>query len=260
MLSAGQTDLLAAVGLAALAVALIGYLLRQRRRLPLTWAQSFWYGVNYVISRILWRARVDRELPVAPDQGAIIVCNHRSSVDPCFIEIATNRAVHWMVAKEYFAHWALGRFLRLALAIPTNRGGIDTRATKMAIRYAQRGELVGVLPEGRINRTKGLLLAGRSGAAMIALKARVPVIPCYIQGAPYDGTTLGCLFIPAKVTVRIGQPIDLSEFYGRKDEREVLEQLTRQFLKAIAVLAGQPDFQPELAGRFRKQRAVGRGQ
>jgi 1-acyl-sn-glycerol-3-phosphate acyltransferase len=112
---------------------------------------------------------------------------------------------------------------------------------------------VGVFPEARINRTDKLLIAGRSGAAMIALKARVPVIPCYIRGAPYDGTALGCLFMRANVTVRIGQPIDLSEFYGRENERDVLEQVTRQLLVAIATLAGQPDFQPELAGRLRRQ-------
>lgn len=253
MPSAFQTNLIAALALAALAAVLFGCTVRQRRRLRLTWAQSFWYAVNYVITRILWRARVNRRLPVGPNQGAIIVSNHCSSVDPCFIEIATNRAVHWMVAKEYFSHWALGRFLRLAVAIPANRGAIDTQATKMAIRYAQQGELVGILPEGRINRTERLLLPGRSGAAMIALKAHVPIIPCYIQGAPYDGTTLGCLFMPAKVTVRIGEPMDLSEFYGREDDREVLEQLTRRLLIAIAALAGQPDFQPELAGRLRRQ-------
>lgn len=253
MPSSTQTDLLAVFALAALLMGLAGYLVWQRRRLRLNWAQTFWYGVNYVIARLLWRGRIDRELPVAGNQGAVIVSNHRSSVDPCFIEIATNRVVHWMVAKEYFALRALGRFLRLAEAIPTNRGGVDTQATKMAIRHAQCGELVGIFPEGRINRTDRLLLAGRSGAAMIALKARVPVIPCYIRGAPYDGTTLGCLFMPARVTVRIGQPIDLSEFYGRENERDVLEQVTRQLLVAIATLAGQPDFQPELAGRLRRQ-------
>ena len=34
-------------------------------------------------------------------------------------------------------------------------------------------------------------MPGRPGAALIALKARVPVVPCYIHDAPYDGTMLG---------------------------------------------------------------------
>jgi 1-acyl-sn-glycerol-3-phosphate acyltransferase len=252
MLSAAETELFALVAVAALAFALAGYLFRLRKRLALTLAQSFWYGVNCLMSRILWRATVNGVLPVPPGQGAIVVCNHRSPVDPCFIEIATHRAVHWMVAKEYCTQPALAWFMRMAEVIPTRRGGVDTQATKMAIRYAQNGEMVGIFLEGRINTTGQLLLPGRPGAAMIALKARVKVVPCYIQGAPYDGTTLGCMLMPAKVTVRFGQPIDLSEFYGREDDRQVLEQLTKRFLTAIATLAGQPDFAPSLTGRFRK--------
>jgi hypothetical protein len=60
--------------------------------------------------------------------------------------------------------------------------------------------------------------------------------------------------MPAKDDVRIGRPMDVSEYYGREDEREVLELLTKRFLVAIATLAGSPDFQPELAGRFYKPR------
>jgi 1-acyl-sn-glycerol-3-phosphate acyltransferase len=252
MPSALSPELLAAAVLAALAAGLAGLVWRARRRLQLTLGQSFWYGVNYLIARILWRARVSGPLPVADDRGAVIVCNHRSSLDPSFIEIATNRVVHWMVAKEYCTHWAMGRILRVAEVIPVNRGGVDTQATKAAIRYARAGGLVALFPEGRINTSENLLLPGRPGAAMIALKARVPVIPCYVHGSPYDGTSLGCLFMPAKVELKIGQPIDLSEYYGREDEREVLQELTKRFLTAIATLAGEPDFQPKLAGRIGK--------
>ncbi len=121
----------------------------------------------------------------------------------------------------------------------------------MAIRYASSGGLVGIFPEGRINRTSELLLPGRSGAALIALKARVPVVPCFIEGSPYDGTALGALLMPAKVTLEIGRPLDFSEYYGRENEREVLELVTRRILMAIAALAGRPEHEPRLAGRFR---------
>ena len=109
-----------------------------------------------------------------------------------------------------------------------------------------------MFPEGRINTTDGILLPGRPGAALIALKARVPVIPCYIDGSPYDGTPYGALLMPANVRLRIGRPIDLSPYYDRGGDREVQEDLTRRFLKEIARLAGNPDFEPRLAGRFYK--------
>ncbi|HEV3416946.1 MAG TPA: hypothetical protein VG056_09045, partial [Pirellulales bacterium] len=90
---------------------------------------------------------------------------------------------------------------------------------------------------------------GRPGAALVALRARVPVIPCYISGAPYDGTTVGPLFMSARVQVIVGDLIDLSEFYGREKEPGVTVELTKQFLKEIARLAGANDFKPQVAGR-----------
>ena len=56
----------------------------------------------------------------------------------------------------------------------------------------------------------------------------------------------------ARVHVEVGQPIDISEFYGRDHEKEVLEDSTRRFLAEIARLAGVKNFKPQLAGRFYK--------
>jgi len=251
MFSPEATRILADVVLATAALAVVAWALVQIRRSSLTFAQTLLSGANCLLTRVQWRARVSGP-PIPPGQGAVIVCNHRSSIDPLFIALVAPRMVHWMVAKEYCETAAFRWFLRTCEVIPTSRGGIDTAATRMAIRYAQQGGLVGVLPEGRINTTPQLLLPGRPGAALIALKARVPVIPCYIHGSPYDGTPWGCLLMTAKVRVRVGKPIDISPYYGREHEREVLEDLTKRFLAAIAELAGQSDFQPQLAGRFYK--------
>ncbi len=222
------------------------------RRSPLSPAQSLLYALNYVVARVLWRAETRGRFPLPAGQGAVIVCNHRCPLDPGIIALAVPRLVHWMVAREYCQQPAFRRLLRICEVIPVNRGGTDTAATKAAIRLVEQGGLVGILPEGRINTTADLLLPGRPGAALVALKARCPVVPCYIHGAPYNGTTLGCLLMPARVRLEIGRPIDLSPYFGREGEREVLDELTLRFLRAIAELAGRPDFQPRLAGRFYK--------
>lgn len=252
MLSASGTKLLAICVLAGMGACVLLYLAILLRRLPFTPLQNCLYALNLVMARVLWRARVSGSLALPADQGAVIVCNHRSPVDPSFLYLATRRAVHWMVAKEYWRHPALAWFFRTCEAIPVRRGGIDTGAAKAAIRLARGGGLVGLFPEGRINTTDRVLLPGRAGAALIALKARVPIVPCYLSGSPYDGTTWGCLFMPAKVRLEIGPPIDFSELHGRESQREALEELTKRLLSEIARLAGHEDFQPELAGRFSK--------
>jgi 1-acyl-sn-glycerol-3-phosphate acyltransferase len=214
-----------------------------------TFFQFMLYLVNTFFTRVLWRTQVSGPLPIDAAQGAVIVSNHVSGIDPLLIQLCTDRIVHWMVAREYYEMLGISFVFRTLRSIPVNRGGIDTAATKTAIRYAQQGGLVGLFPEGRVNTTDELLLPGRSGAALIALRARVNVIPCFVEGAPYDGTALGSFFMAAKARVTVGKPIDLSPYYGREGDKAVLQELTKTFLLEIAKLAGASDFQPKLAGR-----------
>lgn len=250
MLSAAATTILSICVLVVLGGALIAWAVVQQHRSPFTPVQTLLYGLNYLMARILWRGEIVGRVSLPPDQGAVIVCNHRSPVDPSFLILIANRVTHWFVAREFYTNPACGWFLRICEVIPVNRGRTDTAATKAAIRYLREGSLVGLFIEGYINESDRFLLPGRPGAAMIARRARVPVIPCYVSGAPYDGTWWGCLFMPAKVRLVVGDPIDVSPYCDRGNRREALQDLTKRLLVEIARLAGEEDFQPELAGRF----------
>jgi 1-acyl-sn-glycerol-3-phosphate acyltransferase len=104
-----------------------------------------------------------------------------------------------------------------------------------------------MLPEGRINITPELLLPGHSGAVLVALKARVPVIPCYIAGAPYGGVIMPNLIRPARVRLVIGRPMDLSAWYDCERDRKVLQTLTMRVMREIARLGGHSGYQPRVA-------------
>ncbi len=252
MLSPAGTELLSICVLAVIGAAIGVYVLRYFRRTPGTPIQAILLVWNLVWACLLWRVRISGRFPIPPGQGAIIVCNHTSPSDPSALYLATNRVVHLMVAKEFCLHPLMAGFFRAAEAIPVGRGGIDTAATKLAIRLAQSGELVGIFPEGRINTTDRVLLPGRPGAAMIALKARVPIVPCYVTGCPYDGTPHGAFLMRGNMHLRIGAPIDISQYLDRANDRDVQKDLTKRFLTEMARLVGRADYQPELAGRFYK--------
>jgi len=244
-------DDLAALALVALIciLALLAIWRYQRGR-GYNFVQLIVYGYGHLTALLLWRAKVTGEVAaLQSDQGGVIVCNHRGPFDPAFVQMAARSVVHWMVAAEYVHHPLLRWFFRAVEAIPVRRGGVDTAATKAALRYAKAGEWVGMLPEGRINMTDELLLSARPGVALVALRAQVPVVPCYVSGSPLGSTIFSTVFLPARAHLRVGKPLDLSAYYGRDHDKQVLEEVTLLLMKEIAKLAGHPEYEPTIAGR-----------
>jgi 1-acyl-sn-glycerol-3-phosphate acyltransferase len=222
-------------------------------RLPTEYSpwERMLYAPAYALARLLWRVEMDGQGRLSDRLvgGAVLVANHRCSLDPFFIQIASGRRVHWMVAGEYFRNPVFGPLLRILQAIPTNRSGADNAAIKTAIRLAAEGRYVGMFPEGRINRTTRPLHSIRSGAAMVAHKAGVPLIPCWIEGAPVGWAVWSGFFLAAHVKVSLGQPVVTSSPSPeqRFDDLVVMQSAMRQSLQ----LGGYPDYPVQFAGRRR---------
>ncbi len=234
----------------SLLVLWVGYLVYLATRRPYSIWENILFSPIYTVCRLLWRVELMTPFPLDAKQGALMIANHRCSLDPFFLQMLPQRRVHWMVAKEYCEHPVMGVALKLFQAIPTNRGGMDTGSTKLAIRYAEKGDLVGMFPEGRINRSPNLFLSVRPGAAKVALRANVPIVPCYIEGAPRTWFVLAALFKAAHVRVYCGTPIYPADVVqGDEPTKEDELQFIYRGLKQVAVLAGQPDFEVEVASK-----------
>lgn len=242
-------DLLAVAALVAIGLLPFIGVVRFWRTTSYSATQLLLFAFAYSLVRFRWRSRLPLHPPAPPGRGAVLIANHRSSIDPFFVQMTLRRPSHWMVAREYFQHPVFGWFLRHCEAIPAGRGGVDTAAIKTAIRLAADGELVGLFPEGRINLSPDFMLPVRPGAILVALRARVPIIPCYIDGAPFGGAEWSPIVMAAKARVRYGRPIDLSDYYDREQHEGAMGELMRRCVREIALLAGRPDFEPKLAGR-----------
>lgn len=238
--------------LAAATLAALAWWLVRIRFSPL---QGFLWVLAVALVKFRWHGRCIGTIDVPPGQGAVLVLNHRSSVDPFFVQSATTRKIHWLVAREYCEHPAFGWFLRACEVIPVGRGGVDTAATKAALRIVAAGGLVGMFPEGRINMTDKLLLPARPGAALVALKARVPLVPVFISGSPYNRTAWSPFLMTARGVARVGPPVEIGPYVAREHEPGIVEELMLRCLKELARLAEQPDFEPQLAGRHWKPTA-----
>jgi len=225
---------------------------RQRRNYSI-WEYTL-YGMAYAFSKYKWRVSVveGEEHFENLRTGCVIVANHRCSVDPFFVQFAAGRRVHWMVAGEYCRHLLFGPLLTLLQVIPTNRGGVDSKAIKTAIRFCSEGRIVGMFPEGRINRTQQPLLTIRPGAAMVANRANVPLVPIWIEGAPVGPEVWSAIFMPARVRIRVGEPIPAPE--SIKGDDEVSNQVAarnwvQQAMAKVAVLGGHVGNQVGIAGK-----------
>lgn len=196
---------------------------------------EFWFRVFYAI---LWpffnlvhpgRA-VGREN--VPKDGCLLCGNHTRYSDPLFILFALGRRDHpYIMGKaELFRNPILGWILRKAGVIRVDRGKSDIKAIKESIRVLKEGKKLLLFPEG--TRVKnGEDQAAKTGAAMLALRTGVPLVPVWVPAR------LGW-FRPT--TVAFGEPYyPQLEHDGKPtadDYRRIADDLMRR-VKALSEVA-----------------------
>ena len=116
--------------------------------------------------------------------GAILAQNHTSYLDwlpPLFAARERGRRMYFMIKAEMADVKAVNYVIKHARLIPVDRRtGHD--AFDVAVRRLREGELIGMHPEATISRSFELR-EFKTGAARMALKAQVPIIPLIVWGA-----------------------------------------------------------------------------
>lgn len=182
-----------------------------------------------------WRAIGLARLPTAGP--AIIISNHTSTVDPFFLQCATHRVISFLMAREYLGIRWMQPIYKLSGVIAVNRTGRDTAATRAALRALEEGRVLGIFPEGGIRLERHGVGAGKPGAAMLALRARAPIYPAYIDRRLHSNSIVRAVLDPCKTRVYFGPPLDLSAYYAREQDRELLREVAEFMMQSIAALA-----------------------
>lgn len=89
-----------------------------------------------------------------PASGAVLVSNHASMFDPVVLGVAVPRPIHFMGKAELFRNRISNWFFRKLHAFPVRRGEFDRGAIRSALEVLDRGQLLGIFPEGTRNRGK----------------------------------------------------------------------------------------------------------
>jgi 1-acyl-sn-glycerol-3-phosphate acyltransferase len=203
-------------------------------------------ALDVCYARIYHRLHVCAPPRLPRDGPGILVSNHTSGLDPLLIQSVCSRLIVWMVAQEYVERPVLNRIFRMIEAIPVGRDGRDMAATRQALRALDQGRILGVFPEGRIERTRQLL-PFQTGVALMAMKTKVPVYPVLI-----DGTQRGLPMSKAfarrqQARITFGRPLRLHEDFSAKD----LLGATFALQTAVRLLGEEPYGMPPNAAHSR---------
>lgn len=180
----------------------------------------------------IWARPVLNGLDNIPKQGpALFVTNHLGDADLIVGFAYGPEGVESLGKIELNDIPLLGWILRTYGFIWVHRGQADRRMLRTVLQAFKEGRMVAIAPEGRESLT-GTLEQGTGGAAYLALKGDVPVIP-----VTFTGTENKIVFNNMKrfrrtnVSMTIGKPFQLEQL---KDRRMSIQVGTEEIMKTLA--------------------------
>ena len=201
------------------------------------WTPVYRFIVNLylVVAKALFFMRFHGLERIPRGGPCVLMANHRCLLDPVTLALcARDREIRFMGKKELFEKPVLGKLFRMAHGFPVDRGNLDMSAVRTALSVLGEGNTLGIFPEGTRSRT-GHMLPLLGGASMIALRARVPVVPVYIDGTyrPFR-----------RIEVYVGEPLPMDDLLAGRVNKESCEALTHRMEASFAALSGGRSLPP----------------
>jgi 1-acyl-sn-glycerol-3-phosphate acyltransferase len=185
--------------------------------------------VRFIVTafcRTWCRMSVEGRENVPADGAFLLTPVHRSILDTPISSGVTRRRMRYMGADKYWKNERFGRLLTALGAFPVTRGTADREALKRCIAVLEGGEPLVLFPEGE--RKSGPIVQPLfDGAAYIAVKAGVPIVPVGIGGSERVMPKGSKFVYPRKLHVIIGRPLRADVgITNPKGQRDAARQLT----------------------------------
>jgi 1-acyl-sn-glycerol-3-phosphate acyltransferase len=205
-----------------------------RTRLGLLWYRMVqWFFSTLIASTCGLRASGRENVPGRG--AAMLVSNHLSHLDVLVLGILLDRPLNY-VARSSLFFFPLGPFIRSCGAFPIQRDGIGAQGLKETLRRLKSGGIVTLFPEGT-RTTDGELGELKPGIALLAAKARVPILPAAIAGT-FEAWPRSRPFPSSHpIHVHFGRPIPAEQVKSLAPE-ELTALIRERILECQAIARG----------------------
>jgi len=191
------------------------------------------YAVFHVIVRAFTKPVVRGRENIPRHGPALMVINHLGDADFPIAVVFMPRIPTALAAMEQYDENPLGRMIDRFGVIWVHRGQPDRRAIQAALKGLEEGRMIAIAPEGRESLTSALE-EGTDGAAYLAWKAGVPILPVAVTGTMNDIVYPNMRRLKrTPVTVTSGPVFRLPE---TADRHEALRVGTPMIMNAVARL------------------------
>ena len=188
-----------------------------------------------VVAAVAFSLRIEGAHRLPKTGPAVVVAPHRSWLDPACVAAASRRPVRFLIIDRVYDNPWTRWFYRSMGGVPVRPGG--RAALRAALRLLERGEVVGVFPEGRVVRTEDPARV-HPGAALLAVRVGAPVVPMAIAGSARAWPPGSRWPRPARVRVRVGEPIDPAPDGDRLSVDEMLGRI-EEWLRGASATEGR---------------------
>jgi len=199
-------------------------LLYRALRTPVRGALERWFGLHVEGGEHL------------PERGPYLVAaNHHNYLDGVVLGVSVPAPIAFLVMPRVWRATPLHpAFHRHIGSIPLHVDRADLRAFRRALGALERGQVVGIFPEGPFS-VRGRLERGLPGVALLALHSGVPVVPAGITGT-WEALRGRRFYVPraTPLAVRFGAPRRFSPNGG--GARAARRDATEQIMADIAAL------------------------
>jgi 1-acyl-sn-glycerol-3-phosphate acyltransferase len=174
-------------------------------RVRLAW-YAFARGLVEVVCRVYWRVEIRGREHIPTTGPYVIAPVHRSNIDTLLAGCLTRRRIRFMGKDSLWKHrWSGALFSSLG-GFPVHRGTPDREALRICEEALRAGEPVVLFAEG--TRQSGPIVQPLfEGAAFVAARAGVPIVPVGIGGSEWAMTKGEKRIRPVKVVMVVGPPL-----------------------------------------------------